>query len=197
MGKRDKRVDAYIATAPAFAQPILERIRESMHEYCPGVEETMKWSRPHFMHGGAMLCGMSAFKEHASLGFWKGEEVTGKPVEEGAGQFGRLIKVADLPSKADLKRYVKRAMELNGAPARVARTTKRAAKPPLVIPPVFMAAIKKNKQALAGYNDFSPSHQREYIEWIVDAKSDETRNRRIEQAVAWMAEGKSRNWKYQ
>ena len=65
------------------------------------------------------------------------------------------------------------------------------------MPDHFLAAIKKNKKALAAYEKFSPSHRREYIEWIIGAKTDATRDKRVAQAVEWMAEGKSRNWKYQ
>ena len=196
MGKRDARVDAYIGKAAEFARPILVKIRESVHEHCPDVEETVKWGMPAFMYHG-ILCNMAAFKQHATLGFWKGSLVTESPADVAAmGQFGRLTKVSDLPPKKDFKRYLRRAMELNETGAKVKRPVKHTKK---VIPPMpddFRAAIEKNKKALAGYEQLSPSHQREYIEWITDAKTDSTRNRRIAQAVEWMAEGKPRNWKY-
>jgi uncharacterized protein YdeI (YjbR/CyaY-like superfamily) len=196
MGKRDERVDAYIEKAAEFAQPILTKIRESVHEHCPDVEETVKWGMPAFMYHG-LLCNMAAFKQHATFGFWKGSLVTESPADVKAmGQFGRIATVSDLPPKKDFKRFTRRAMELNENGAKVKRPVKHTKKEILPMPDYFMAAIKKNKKALAGYEKLSPSHQREYIEWITDAKTDATRNRRVEQAVVWMAEGKSRNWKY-
>jgi uncharacterized protein YdeI (YjbR/CyaY-like superfamily) len=195
MGTRDKRIDAYIAKSPDFAKPILTQIRAVVHEACPDVEETLKWSHPAFMYNG-LLCGMHAFKAHCALGFWKGTLVTGTASDDGAGQFGRLTKVSDLPSKKVLAGYVKKAMALNdegtSAPKRVPKPKKE-----LVVPDYFTAAaLKKNKKALATFEAFAPSHRREYVEWITEAKSEETRARRLEQAVEWMAAGKSRNWKY-
>jgi len=70
-------------------------------------------------------------------------------------------------------------------------------KPALKAPAFMLAAIRKDRKAHAAFEAFSPSCKREYIEWITDAKTDETRNRRLATAVQWMAEGKSRNWKYQ
>ena len=63
-------------------------------------------------------------------------------------------------------------------------------------PPDLAAALKKNAQARATFDGFSPSHKKEYIEWIVEAKRDETRQRRLSQAIEMLAEGKTRNWKY-
>jgi uncharacterized protein YdeI (YjbR/CyaY-like superfamily) len=197
MGKRDTRVDAYIAKSAEFAQPILTKIRESVHEQCTDVEETLKWGMPTFMYHG-ILCNMAAFKAHTSFGFWKGSLVTGDPADVNAmGQFGRMTKISDFPSKKDFARFMKRAMELNAASVKVERPRKNPPKEIPSIPDYFMAAIKKNKKALAGYEKLSPSHQREYVEWITDAKGEDTRARRVAQAVEWMAEGKSRNWKYE
>jgi uncharacterized protein YdeI (YjbR/CyaY-like superfamily) len=194
----NKQVDAYIAKSPDWAQPILARIREIVHETCPEVEEAMKWSSPTFVHHGIM-CGMVAFKEHAAFHFWKGELVTGTPLGGNgmgaAAQFGRLSSVKDLPPKKELVAHIKKAMKLNEEGVKVERPKKK--RPELAMPDYFMAAIKRNKQALAAYEAFSPSHRREYIEWITDAKTDATRDKRVAQAVAWMAEGKGRNWKYQ
>ena len=196
MGKRDPRVDAYIAKAPEFAQPILRHIRDVVHAACPEVEEDLKWSVPAFMYRG-MLCGMASFKQHASFGFWKHDLVTGSPRVEGSMGFGRLTKVSDLPSKKDLAGYVKKAMALNDAGIKAERAPMRGGpKPPVKAPADLVAALKKSKKAQATFDAFSPSHRREYVEWITEAKSETTRTRRLQQAVAWMAEGKSRNWKY-
>jgi uncharacterized protein YdeI (YjbR/CyaY-like superfamily) len=195
MGTKDNRIDAYIASAADFAKPILTRVREIVHEACPDCEETLKWGHPTFMHHGIM-CGLAAFKQHCALHFWKGGLIVGDAWDDGMrGQFANLTKVSDLPPKKVLAGYIKKAMELNELGT---KAPKRAPKPKkeLVAPDVFMTAIKKNKKALAAFEAFSPSHKREYVEWIVDAKGEDTRARRIAQAVEWMAEGKPRNWKY-
>jgi uncharacterized protein YdeI (YjbR/CyaY-like superfamily) len=197
MGKRDPRVDAYIAKSADFAKPILAHLRETVHAACPEVEEAIKWSTPAFMYRG-MLCGMAAFKQHATFGFWKNSLVFGdratstNPME----QFGRLTKVSDLPPAATLSAYVRKAARLNDEGVKVARKPKAAPKP-IRVPADLAAALKKVKRAQAAFDAFSPSHKREYIEWITEAKSNETHARRLTQAVAWIAEGKSRNWKYE
>jgi uncharacterized protein YdeI (YjbR/CyaY-like superfamily) len=196
MGTRDKRIDAYIAKSADFAKPILTYLRDVVHEACPEVEETTKWSAPHFMYKG-MLCSMASFKEHCAFGFWKGAlvvESDGK-ADEAAGHFGRITKVSDLPPKKVIVRYIKKAMALNESGAAVPRKPKRASKQ-LETPDYFMAALKKNRKALATFEGFTPSHRREYIEWITEAKGEATRQRRLEQALEWMSEGKPRHWKY-
>lgn len=195
---RNKQFDAYIAKSPDWAQPILTTLREIVHDACPDVQEEMKWSAPTFVYHGIM-CGMVAFKHYCTFHFWKGELVTGTALgangEGAAAQFGRLTSVKDLPPKKVLIGYIKKAMKLNEEGVKVERPAKKK-RPELPMPSYFMAAIKKNKRALAAYEDFSPSHRREYIEWITGAKTDATRDKRVAQAVEWMAEGKSRNWKY-
>lgn len=194
MGTTDKRVDAYIAKSADFAKPILTHIRAVVHETCPDVEETMKWNSPTYMYKG-ILCGMVSFKAHCVFGFWKGELVTGDADGEGAmSQLGRLTRVSDLPPKKVLVRYIKRAMALNEQGVKAPRSTKP--KKELVVPDYFVAALRKNKKALAAFEKFPPSHKREYVEWVTEAKGEETRNRRLAQAVEWIAEGKQRNWKY-
>ena len=195
MPKTDKRIDAYIENAADFAQPILTRVRQIVHEACPEVEETLKWGHPSFMYHGIM-CGMASFKEYCAFHFWKGALIIENSASDQMwGQLGRLAKVSDLPPKKVLVGYVKKAMELNEEGTKVPRRPVKPKKE-LTMPDAFMAAIKKNKKALAGFEAFSPSHKREYVEWITDAKGEDTRDRRIAQAVEWMAEGKPRNWKY-
>ena len=192
MGKRDKRVDAYIARSGEFAKPILNYVRETVHAACPECEETLKWSSPTFMHHG-MLLGMSAFKEHAQIGFWKHELVVG--AREGMG-FGRITSVKDLPPKKQFVALIKKAMKLNEEGVKVPRMKAATPKRAIPMPADLEAALAKNKKASAAYEGFSPSHKREYLEWITEAKSEETRARRLAQAVEWMSEGKPRNWKY-
>ena len=196
MAKRDPRVDAYIANSPDFARPILTHIRDLVHRHCPQVEETLKWRMPTFMHHG-MLCGMAAFKQHCSFGFWKHELVVGKELAgspEGMGQFGRVTRLADLPSDKALAGYIRKAMQLNEAGIKAPRATPK--KKALVMPDDLRAALKKNKKASATFDAFSPTNKREYVEWIVEAKREETRAKRLAQAIEWMAAGKPRNWKY-
>jgi uncharacterized protein YdeI (YjbR/CyaY-like superfamily) len=201
MGKKDPRVDAYIAKAAEFAGPILKRIRKVVHSACPEVEEDLKWGAPHFMYKG-MLCGMAAFKHHCAFGFWRSQELAEQCKEldanekRGMGQFGNLQSVSDMPSEKVLTKLVKAAAALNDSGKKAPRPAK-SVKPALKIPADFLAALKKSKLAQANFSSFAPSHQREYIEWITDAKREETRERRIATAVEWIAAGKSRNWKYE
>jgi uncharacterized protein YdeI (YjbR/CyaY-like superfamily) len=196
MASRNKAFDAYIANAPEYAKPILEKIRETVNGVSPEIEEELKWGHPSFTYKG-ILCGMAAFKEYCAFHFWKGGLILEdkKQGEQMWAQLGKLRSIKDLPPKKVIQGYVKKAMELNDLGT---QAPKRPTKPkkPLAMPDSFMAAIRKNKQALVTYEKFAPSHQREYIEWITDAKTDETRDRRIEQAVEWMSQGKPRNWKY-
>jgi uncharacterized protein YdeI (YjbR/CyaY-like superfamily) len=192
----DPRVDAYIAKVKPFAQPILKRIRSAIHAGCPEVTETIKWSVPAFDYKGP-LASMAAFKAHCVFGFWKGALMKTVPKGregEAMGQFGRFESVDDLPSQAALVRMVKEARSLADAGMKAPRT--RMVKPPLKAPASMLAVIKKKKKVHAAYEALSPSHKREYIEWITDARTDETRARRLATAVEWIAEGKSRNWKY-
>jgi uncharacterized protein YdeI (YjbR/CyaY-like superfamily) len=196
MGTRDPRIDAYIEKSAPFAQPILEHLRAAVHEACPEVEETLKWRSPSFEHHG-ILCGMAAFKEHCAFGFWKHALVAGEErSSEAMGSFGRLTSVRDLPKKAELKRLIKRAMQLNEQGIKVERR-KTAPRKPLPVPPELKAALAKDKAARAAFEAFSPSHRREYAEWIGEAKGADTRARRLAQALVWIRAGKHRNWKYE
>lgn len=201
MGTRDPRIDAYIAKQKDFARPILVHIREIVHAACPDVEETLKWSSPHFMYRGGMMCALAAFKEHAIFGFWKGSLIDGVSPNRNndgtaMGNFGCLTSVKDLPNTRQLTALIKRAMRLNEEGIVVSRP-KKAPKPEAVVPPGLAAALKRNKPAASHFERFSPSHRREYIEWVDDAKREATKAKRVAQAVEWIAEGKARNWKYQ
>lgn len=194
----DPRIDAYIARQADFARPILEHLRSTVHSACPDAEETLKWSMPHFLYGGQMLAGMAAFKAHATFGFWRAKEVLGETGAErdAMGQFGRLASVADLPSDDVLGELIRKAMALTDAGVRPART-KAAPKEELETPPELEAALCANPAARGTFDSFPPGCRREYVEWVAEAKRPETRDKRIAQAVLWMAEGKKRNWKYE
>ncbi|MBX9403617.1 YdeI/OmpD-associated family protein [Lysobacter sp. BMK333-48F3] len=199
MAAADPRIDAYIAQAAPFAQPILEHLRTVVRATCPEVEETLKWGMPSFVYRGKILCGMAAFKQHASFGFWHGAQVVGAEQagdSDAMGQFGRLTRVADLPGKRELARLVKQAMALIESGATRPTTKTAQPKPPVRTPDDLAAALGKNAKARATYEAFPPSQQREYVEWIEEAKREATRQSRLAQAVEWMAEGKVRNWKY-
>jgi uncharacterized protein YdeI (YjbR/CyaY-like superfamily) len=198
MGKRDPRVDAYIERSADFAKPILAHLRDVVHAACPQVEETMKWSFPHFMHHG-MMCGMAAFKQHCTFGFWKGELVVGRASaadERAMGQFGRITGLAGLPSRKALTAYISKAAKLNEEGIKPVRA-KPKPRPEAAVPEDLATALKRNRKAAATFAAFSPSQRREYIEWIVEAKREETRAKRLAQAIEWIAEGKARNWKYE
>ena len=201
------KVNVYIARAQPFAQPVMEHLRQLIHKACPEVEETIKWSRPFFLYRGAILCNMSAFKEHCSFGFW-GEEMSdvlrGAKVlrEGGMGSLGRISSLNDLPPDNLLLGWLREAAAFVDSgeytsPIAARRKVVKAPKPVLETPPELTAALKKNKKAAAVFSAFSPSCKREYIEWIAEAKRPETRDKRIATAVEWIAEGKQRNWKYQ
>lgn len=199
MPSQDPRVDAYIAGAAPFAQPILGKLRAIVHEACPGAEETIKWSMPCFMHAGGILCSMAAFKQHVSFGFWKHALVMGEGVErDGMGSFGRMASVKDLPAKKDLLALIRKAMALNEQGVKTPGARKATSpRPPPVAPDDLAGALRRNKAAAATFKAFPPGQQREYIDWLVGAKREETRAKRLAQAVEWLAEGKRRNWKYE
>ena len=193
---KDPRVDAYIARAQPFAKPILERVRSRVQAALPAAEETLKWGAPAFTLAGKIVLVTAAFKSHAALNFWRGQELRGDAANsDGMGQFGKLKSVADLPSDAELDRLIRQAGELaHSAPA--PRKLKHA-KPEPQMHPDFAAALDEAPQAKAALESFSPGARRDYVDWIAEAKRDETRASRIATAVEWLSEGKKKNWKYQ
>jgi uncharacterized protein YdeI (YjbR/CyaY-like superfamily) len=195
MPEFDPRIDAYIERQAEFAQPILRHIRAVVHAGCPAVEETLKWSSPTFMHEG-ILCGMAGFKEHCIFHFWKGELLRDESGQSANDSIGKLTKVSDLPSKKQLTAWIKAAMKLNEEGVTRRPKTQRRPQPAASMPDDFSAALKQNRKSGKAFDALSPSHRREYVEWITEAKRPDTRQRRIAQALEWIAEGKSRNWKY-
>jgi uncharacterized protein YdeI (YjbR/CyaY-like superfamily) len=201
------KVDAYLAKVQPFARPIMEHLRALVHQACPEIEETIKWSRPFFEYHGVILCNMSAFKEHCSFGFW-GEEIAAVLreakvlAEDGMGSLGRITTLGDLPSDKRMLALLRQATAFVASgqytsPISARRKVVKPPKAPVEAPPEFAAAMRKNKKAATVYAAFSPSCKREYIDWIAEAKRPETRAKRIATAVEWIAEGKQRNWKYQ
>jgi uncharacterized protein YdeI (YjbR/CyaY-like superfamily) len=198
MGSKDPRVDAYIAKSANFAKPILRHLRRIVHAGCPKVEETIKWQFPHFDYKGVM-CGMAAFKEHCSFGFWKEALIfdRAQAAEKRAmGSFGSITSLADLPGEKRLIQYVKKAAALNAAGIKAPGRTQPKKREPLEVPDYFSAALKKNAKARKTFESFPPSRRREYLEWVTEAKREETREERLVTSIEWLAEGKPRNWKY-
>src|SRR5688500_958191 len=197
MPTKDPRIDAYIAKSADFAKPILEHIRAIVHAACPDCVETMKWSFPHFDYNGAMMCSMASFKSHCAFGFWKASLILDDPniSEEAMGQFGKITSIKDLPSKKVMTGYIKKAMKLNDEGVIVTRAKKAPVE--VSVHPDFARALKKNKSAQKHFDAFTPGKRNEYCEWVADAKTDATRAKRIDQAIEWISEGKSRHWKYQ
>jgi hypothetical protein len=185
VGKKDARVDAYIAKSAPFAKPILRHIRRLVHKACPEVEETIKWGVPHFTYSGN-LCFMAAFKQHCRFGFWHGA----------MGRLGKIFAVDDLPSDAEIARSARKAMRINASETKPRALAKPKVRTRLKLPDELMTALKKNKRARATFEAFSYTNKKEYVEWIVEAKRDETRAKRLSTAIEWLTEGKVRNWKY-
>jgi uncharacterized protein YdeI (YjbR/CyaY-like superfamily) len=202
MGNYDNRVDAYIAKSAPFAKPVLEHLRQLVHDASPLINETIKWGFPFFDYNGP-VCQMAAFKQHMAFGFWKAAQLNDpdKLLHQGepaAGSFGRIVNLNDLPADEILIAFIRQAIDLNKAENKKPAVKKEAApKAAIEMPVDFADLLSNNPKACEVYEKFSPSHKREYLEWIVDAKSDETRRKRMQTALEWISEGKSRHWKYQ
>ncbi len=201
MGRKDPRVDAYIAGSAGFARPILKHLRRVVHAGCPDVEETLKWSFPHFLYKG-ILCSMAAFKGHCAFGFWKEALLPGMRAvraeagDPAMGQFGRITAVSDLPGEKTLIRLVKGAAALNDRGIKKPVRTRPKKDRTLKVPDYFLSALRRNKKALMTFDGFSYSNKKDYVEWVTGARQEATRNSRLETAVAWMSKGRVRNWKY-
>ena len=195
--KTDPRVDAYIARQADFARPILTHLRETIHAACPDCEETLKWSMPSFVYKKKILAHFAAFKAHAAFGYWSGSQVLEKESGQASamGQFGRLTSLDDLPPRATLLEITRKAMKLIDEGVKPVRD--KTSKAPFTVPQDMNAALDASSAARATFDGFPPSAQRDYVDWIVGAKRDETRTKRLNQAVEWLAEGKRRNWKYE
>jgi uncharacterized protein YdeI (YjbR/CyaY-like superfamily) len=202
MATKEKAFDTYIAKSADFAKPILNHIRELVHKACPDVEEKMKWSMPFFDYKGEMLCHMASFKQHAVMGFWKAPLMKDPILVENAkseaamGHLGKISSLKDLPPDKKIIAWIKEAMALNDKGIKLAAKPKAADKKELVVPDYFLKALSKNKKALQIFTAFPYSHKKEYVQWITEAKTEETKNKRMASAIEMIAENKSRNWKY-
>lgn len=193
----DPRIDAYIEKSQDFAKPVLTHLRKLVHETCPDVTETLKWSMPSFEYKG-ILCGFASFKQHCTFGFWKQtlmESDEFSDTKTAMGSFGRLTSLADLPKDAVMKKLIKQAMKLNDDGVKV--TKPKHEKKELVVPDILLEALARNDKAAETFDNFPPSCKREYAEWITEAKTDATRDKRLATTIEWLSEGKRRNWKYE
>jgi uncharacterized protein YdeI (YjbR/CyaY-like superfamily) len=195
--KTDPRIDAYIERQADFARPILTYLREIVHVACPDCEETLKWSMPSFVYKKKILAHFAAFKAHAAFGYWSGSQVLEKDSKQASamGQFGRLTSLDDLPPRETLIELTRKAMQLIDEGVKPVRD--KTAKAPFTVPQDLKSALDANAAAKATFDGFPPSAQRDYVDWIVEAKRDETRAKRLNQAIEWLAEGKRRHWKYE
>ncbi len=197
-----KNINDYISHAAEFAKPILTQIRKVVHEACPEVEESIKWSFPHFLYRGSILCSMASFKQHCAFGFWLSDQMEdpdsilhqGKD-RPSMGNLGKITGLSELPDKKILIRYIVQAMKLTEQGVKLVK--KKTEEKELIIPEQLLKALSKNKLAKQKFESFPISHKREYVEWIAEAKTEATRDKRIHQAIEWIAEGKGRNWKYE
>ena len=200
MKNRDERIDAYIEKSADFAKPILTHLRGLVHAACPEIEETWKWSFPHFDYKGT-VCSMAAFRQHCAFGFWKASLMKDAHKllvngSEAMGQMGQIKSLADLPPDAVLISYIKEAVELNEKGVKLPSRANTGAKKELEVPEFFIAALETNSKASETFENFSYSNKKEYVEWLAEAKTEETRQKRLATAVEWLNEGKSRHWKY-
>ncbi len=201
MSTLDPRIDKYIAGSADFAQPILNHLRRLIQVNCPDVKETIKWGFPVFEYSGEIMCNMASFKEHCAFGFWKASLLNNSKGilkasgTSGMGDVGKIKSISDLPDDKVLIDFIKQAMLLNENKIKVSKKPK-ADSIELEIPDYFIKLLNKNKKAKATFDGFSRSNKNEYLEWILEAKTEITRDKRMATAIEWMAEGKIRNWKY-
>ncbi|UCS94519.1 YdeI/OmpD-associated family protein [Echinicola marina] len=197
----DKRIDAYINKLQDFAEPILRHLRALVHQACPEVEETIKWGMPHFTYKGEILCSMAGFKEHCVFLFWKGALMQDPVLRENAtgetamGHLGKITAMEDLPEDDQMLAYLYEAVELNEKGIKLPKKISKK-KADLVMPADLKLALEANSRALDTFENFSYSNQKDYIEWLNEAKTEATRKRRLMTAIIYMEEGKPRNWKY-
>jgi len=198
----DARIDDYILKSAEFAKPVLNFLRAAIHKACPDAKETMKWGFPHFEYANSILCSMAAFKKHCAFTFWRGallpdtDKILTIEKKTSMGHFGSIRSLDDLPSEETIIKYIKEAMALTEKGVKVPKKEKASVSAEIEIPPYFIDALEQNNTALTHFEKLSPSHKKEYVEWITEAKTEATRTKRIATTIEWLQEGKSRNWKY-
>lgn len=198
MAKKNPKIDAYIKKSPEFAQPILKKLRTQIHKACPKVVEDIKWNAPFYLYQDRIICATMAFKKHCAVVFWKASLISkkeGVKAKADLKHMRRMSDVGDLLTDKEFAAYIKLAMHFNEPTTKLPPRKERAT--PLEVPKDLMASLRNSPKAMATFKAFTPSKRKDYILWINSAKTETTRDARIETAVDWMAEGKSRNWKYE
>jgi len=204
MAEKDPRIDVYIEKSAPFARPILKHLRKIIHGTCPEVKETIKWGFASFDYKGPFV-SMAAFKEHAVFGFWKyalmsdPEGYLDERKNNGGaamGNLGRITSMKDLPPDSVIRSFLLQAKKLNDNGVKLPPRKKSTAPQTITIPDILAAALRKAKLT-AKFNGMSYAHRKEYVQWIMEAKKEETRLRRVNTTVEWISEGKGRNWKYE
>ena len=191
--------DEYINNSEEFARPILIYLRELIHRTCPAITEEIKWNFPCFVYKGSNHVYMAGFKKHATYGFWLAKEMSDSDgvfvfgEKTGMGNFGKLTTIEDLPNKEVLRNYLLEAMDLIDRGVKI-----HSAKKEIKIKEnrALLQALETNSSSKIHFQEFPPSQQKDYHEWINEAKTDSTSAKRIAQAIEWISEGKPRNWKY-
>ncbi|GAA4198126.1 hypothetical protein GCM10022289_06380 [Pedobacter jeongneungensis] len=194
------QVDQYIINSAEFAIPILDHLRNLVHKADARIEEKIKWGMPFFDYKGT-VCHMASFKNHCAFGFWKGslmkdEYEIFKERSQAMGLLGKITSFEDLPSDEILIAYIQQAIQLNEDNVKLPPKPKSAGKKELIIPEYFMKALSEVPEALAVFQNFSPSNKKDYILWLEEAKTEATKIKRMETTLEWLAEGKTRMWKY-
>jgi uncharacterized protein YdeI (YjbR/CyaY-like superfamily) len=194
-------LDDYLAKSAGFAKPIMQHLRELLHETCPEIVEEIKWGIPHFDYKGEMMCIFAAHKNHCSFTFWKESLMSDQKFKENPSlqaskrYLGKIISLSDLPSDKQLVAYIKEAMALNENGVKL--VPRKSEKPKnIAIPDYFAKELAAKPKVKKIFDSKSDSFRKDYLVWITDAKTETTRQKRIAESLEWIAEGKGRFWKY-
>ena len=194
------QVDQYIINSAEFAIPILDHLRNLVHKADARIEEKIKWGMPFFDFKGT-VCHMASFKNHCAFGFWKGslmkdEYSIFKERSNAMGLLGKITSFNDLPPDEILIAYIQQAIQLNEDNIKLPPKPKSTEKKELILPDYFIEALNEAPQAMAVFQNFSLSNKKDYVLWLEEAKTEATRLKRLDTTLEWLAEGKTRMWKY-
>ncbi|MCY3714781.1 MAG: YdeI/OmpD-associated family protein [Gemmatimonadetes bacterium] len=194
--QRYKSVEDYLECHVEW-RSLLERLRNIMNE-CE-VEETVKWGQPCYTHAGKNVVGIGAFKEFVSVWFFQGALLRDKQgvlvnAQEGKTRAMRqwrfqAIEEIDEPL---LRAYVDESIENQ----RLGKEIKAETKKPVEVPDELAGALAEDRDAGERFNALTPGKQREYTEYIAEAKRAETRTRRLEKILPMIRAGHGLNDKY-
>lgn len=201
MHRANPKIDEYIGSAPAFAQPVAAHLRFLLHTACPRVVETIKWGIPHFDCHGEMMCVFAAATRHCSFTFLKQEIMSDPRLRANPGLpaqkrfLGKLTSLSDLPQDPELVAFIKEAMVLNEQGVKLPERESKGSKE-VAVPEEFARRLNADSAARDVFEAKPQSFRKEYLLWIADAKTDTTRQKRIDTSLEWIAAGKGRFWQY-